>query len=41
VMRKCVWGVLHVSEGLCDGYTVAEGVQSAAKFCEVLQSSLK
>jgi hypothetical protein len=24
--------VLRVSEGLCDGYTVAEGVQSAAKW---------
>jgi hypothetical protein len=41
VMRKCVWGVLHVSEGRCDRYMAAEGVRSAAKSCEVLQNSAK
>jgi hypothetical protein len=40
-MRKRVLGVLRVSEGLCDGYTAAEGVRSAAKLCEVLRNSAK
>jgi hypothetical protein len=40
-MRKRVLGVLRVSEGLCNGYTAAEGVRSAAKSCEVLRSFAK
>jgi hypothetical protein len=40
-MRKRVLGVLHVSEGRYNKYMAAEGVQSAAKFCEILRNSAK